>query len=438
MDRRSVSAPEHAQNRPETVWTLQLPQLRFGRDAITELPHQLLEIGVAEPASGVLITDETIAEFGHADRICEILEEAGFDVDVYSEAHREPSIDSIEHCLTFVEQATDSQGYDFYLGVGGGTCMDTAKTVRTVRANDGDIIDYISEPTGNGQHLERSGAPLVLVPTTAGTGSEISPVAIVDVPDAGTKEGISSPYVRADAAVLDPTLSVTLSPKETAMTAMDALGQAIEGYTTHSYDSLLRATDPKSRPVYAGRTPVTEMCSERAIRLLSNNVRSAVHNGDNLEARENMLLGALFGGIAALTAGSNLCHAMSYPVANEWHTYHGETIAVLTPASTLDYNVGSDPERYARIAELLGVNTDRLDAHDAADAAKAKYIRLQKDLNVVPSGLNELTGATEDDVEDLAQQCLTQQKRLVRCNPRLPDREEIADVYRDALYNWDS
>jgi alcohol dehydrogenase class IV len=129
---------------------------------------------------------------------------------------------------------------------------------------------------------------------------------------------------------------------------------------------------------------------------------------------------------------------MSYPLANEWPTYHGETIAVLTPASTLDYNVGSDPERYARIAELLGVNTDRLDAHDAADAAKAKYIRLQKDLNVVPSGLNELTGATEDDVEDLAQQCLTQQKRLVRCNPRLPDREEIADVYRDALYNWDS
>lgn len=438
MDRRSVSAPEHARNRLETVWTLQLPQLRFGRDAITELPLQLREIGVSGPARGVLVTDETIAGFGHADRIRSVLEDAGFDVDVYSEAQREPSIDSIEHCLSFVERATDGRGYDFYLGVGGGTCMDTAKTVRTIRANDGDVIDYISEPTGNGKHLERSGAPLVLVPTTAGTGSEISPVAIVDVPDEGTKEGISSPYVRADAAVLDPTLSITLSPKETAMTAMDALGQAIEGYTTHSYDSLLRATDPGERPVYAGQTPMTEMCSERAIQLLSNNIRGAVHNGDDLEARENILLGALFGGIAALTAGSNLCHAMSYPVANKWHTYHGETIAVLTPASTLDYNVGSDPERYARIAELLGVETDRLDTRDAADAAKEKYIQLQRDLNVVPSGLNELTGATEADVENLASQCLAKQKRLIRCSPRLQNQETIAAVYRDALYNWNS
>lgn len=424
-------------DRSETVWTLQLPQFRFGCNATEELPYQLREIGVSPPANGVLVTDETIDKYGHADRIQAILEDAQFEVDIYSEAQREPSIDSIEHCLSFVEQATNGRGYDFYLGVGGGSCMDTAKAVRTVRANDGDIIDYISEPTGNGEYLEQSGAPLVLVPTTAGTGSEISPIAIIDVPDAETKEGISSSYVRADAAVLDPTLSVTLSPKETAMTAMDALGQAIEGYTTHSYDSLLRATDPRSRPVYAGRTPMTEMCSKKAIRLLSNNVRRAVHNGDDLEARGKMLLGALFGGVAALTAGSNLCHAMSYPVANKWHTYHGETIAVLTPASTLDYNVGSDPKRYARIAELLGIDTERLDTRDTADAVKENYIQLQRDLNVVPSGLNELTGATEADVEDLATKCLSQQKRLTRCNPRLQNQETVAAIYRDALYNWE-
>jgi alcohol dehydrogenase class IV len=398
----------------------------------------LSQLDVHSPARGLLITDETIAGHGHADSVRDVLEDADFDVDVYDGARREPSLESIQHCMSYVEEATGSAGYDFYLGLGGGTCMDTAKAVRTVRANGADVIDYVSEPTGNGKHLEQSGAPLVLLPTTAGTGAEISPVAIVDVPEEETKEAIASPYVRADAAVLDPTFSVTLPPDETALVAMDALGQAIEGYTTHPFDSLLRATDPKERPVYAGRTPMTEMCSEKAIELLSGNIRPATHNGDDLEARSNMLLGALFGGIAALTAGSNLCHAMSYPVANRWHTHHGETIAVLTPASTLGYNAGSDPERYQRVAEMLGVDTSGMSVREAADTAKGEFIQLQRDLNVIPSGLHELTGATEDDLDELARRCIDQQKRLIRCNPRLPNQEHVAEVYRDALYNWES
>lgn len=437
MDRRSVSTPEHLLDQPETVWNLQLPQIRFGRHAIEELPHQLNQLDINPPAHGLLVTDETIASHGHIGTVQDELTKSGFDVEVYDQAKREPTLESVEHCISFVDRTTDGEGYDFYLGIGGGTCMDTAKAVRTVRANDGDIIDYISEPTGHGEFIEHSGSPLVLLPTTAGTGSEISPVALVDIPEKETKEAIASPYVRADAAVLDPTLSVTLPPDETALSAMDALGQAIEGYTTHPYDSLLRPAEPKERPVYAGRTPLTEIFSEKAIDLLYNNIRRATHNGDDLEARENMLLGALFGGIAALTAGSNLCHAMSYPVANKWHTYHGETIAVLTPASTFGYNTGSDPERFKKIAQMLNVNTSGMSAQEAADAAKEQYIQLQRDLNVVPSGLHELTGATEDDVDELARRCVEQQKRLIRCNPRLLREEDVADVYRDALYNWE-
>ena len=437
MERRSVSAPGHLLDRSETVWTLQLPQIRFGRHAIDELVHQLHELDVDSPANALLVTDETIAGHGHADRVAEVLLDAGHDVDIYRGVRREPSIESIEDCMSFVDRATDGEGYDVYLGLGGGSCMDTAKTVRTIRANGGEIIDYISQPTGDGRALERSGAPLVLLPTTAGTGAEISPVAIIEVPAEDTKEGIASPYVRADAAVLDPTLSVTLPPRETAMSAMDALGQAIEGYTTHPFDSLLRPSDPSDRPVYAGRTPLTELCSEKAIRLLSGNIRRAVHNGDDLEARADMLLGALFGGIAALTSGSTLCHAMSYPVANRCHTYHGETIAVLTPASTLGYNVGSDPRRFETVASLLGIDTGGLDAGAIRDALKREYIQLQRDLNVIPSGLHELTGATADDVDELADRCLSQQKRLTRCNPRLLTRDDVAEVYRDALYNWE-
>jgi alcohol dehydrogenase len=433
---RSVSAPSHELS-PETVWHIQMPQIRFGRDATDELAFQLRDLGVDEDAHGLVITDEDLADIGHVERVETHLEDAGFAVDVYDESEREPSIAAIENCLDFVRDETGEAGYDFYVGLGGGSCMDTAKTARAVIANGGGPLDYIAEPTGEGKALTESGPPLVLMPTTAGTGAEISPVSILSVEEKEIKEGISSNHIRADAAVLDPTLTTTLPPELTAKTAMDALGHAMEGYTTHEYDSLLRPTDPAERPVYAGRTPLTEMFSEKAIDLLSNNVRKAVHNGDDLEARENMLQGALFGAIAGLTAGASLCHAMAYPVGNKYHTYHGETIAVLTPASTIGYNSASDPKRFASLARRFGVDTTGMSPREAADALKGEYIQLQRDLNVLPSGLNELAGITEDDVDWLAKQTVETQARLLRCNPRPVVEEDVHDIFVDALYNWE-
>ncbi|QFU84194.1 hydroxyacid-oxoacid transhydrogenase [Natronorubrum aibiense] len=433
---RSVSAPEHELG-PETVWHLQMPQIRFGRDAVEELGYQLADLGVGGDAHGLLVTDETLVDIGHVGRVRDHLEDAGYDVTVWDGAEREPSIENVDHCIEFVREQEGDAGYDFYLGFGGGSCIDVAKTTRAVIENGGQVLDYIAEPTGEGEALTESGPPLILMPTTAGTGAEISPVAILSVEDQEIKEGISSNHIRADAAVLDPTFTTTLPPEMTAKTAMDALGHAIEGYTTHPFDSLLRASDPGSRPVYAGRTGLTEMFSEKAIDLLSSNVRTAVHNGDDLEARSAMLKGALFGAIAGLTAGASLCHAMAYPVGNRYHTYHGETIAVLTPATTLGYNVASDPERFVAVAEMLGAETDGLGTREAADRARQEYVRLQQDLNVIPSGLNDLAGITEEDIDWLASQTVETQQRLLRCNPRPVTEDDAADIFRDALYNWE-
>lgn len=431
---RSVSAPEHAQA-PETVWELEMPDIRFGRDAVEELDFQFEDLGVDPGTRGLIVTDETLVSLGHADRVREELGE--FEVDVYDDVEREPSLAAVDDCIEFIRDEQGEAGYDFYVGLGGGSCIDTAKAARVVIANGGEVLDYIAEPTGEGQPVTDSGAPLVLMPTTAGTGAEISPVAILSVEEKEIKEAISSDHVRADVAVLDPTLTTTLPPEQTAKTAMDALGHAIEGYTTHSYDSLLRAEDPASRPVYAGRTPVTEMFSEKAIELLSSNVRRAVHNGDDLEARENMLQGALMGAISGLTAGASLCHAMAYPVGNRYHTYHGETIAVLTPASTLGYNAASDPERFAELARMFGVDTAGMNTREAADTLKNEYIQLQRDLNVLPSGLAELADVDEGDIDWLASQTVETQERLLRCNPRPVTKEDAEDIFRDALYNWE-
>ncbi|WP_121743076.1 hydroxyacid-oxoacid transhydrogenase [Natronorubrum halophilum] len=435
---RSVSAPDH-ELQPETVWHLQMPQIRFGRDAVEELCFQLADLGVSADggAHGLVVTDENLVDIGHVDRVTDHLEDAGYDVTVWDGAEREPSIENVDTCLEFVRENEGEAGYDFYVGFGGGSCIDVAKTTRAVIANGGQVLDYIAEPTGEGEALTDSGPPLVLMPTTAGTGAEISPVAILSVEEKEIKEGISSNHVRADAAVLDPTFTTTLPAEMSAKTAMDALGHAIEGYTTHPFDGLLRASDPESRPVYAGRTELTEMFSEKAIDLLSSNVRTAVHNGDDLEARSGMLKGALFGAIAGLTAGASLCHAMAYPVGNRYHTYHGETIATLTPATTLGYNVASDPERFVAVAEMLGAETDGMGTREAADQARREYVRLQQDLNVIPSGLNELAGITEEDVDWLATQTVETQQRLLRCNPRPVTEADAADIFRDALYNWE-
>ena len=432
---RSISARPH-ELAPESVWSIDIPPVRVGRGAIEELGHQLSRLGVDDGARGLLVTDGTLASLGHARRVADHVEDAGYDIDIYDGSEREPSIASVEECVSFVREGTDG-GYDFYVGLGGGSCMDTAKTTRTVLANGGDVLDYVAEPTGGGEDLTERGPPLVLIPTTAGTGSEVSAVAVLSVEEQNIKEGISDPSVRADAAVLDPTLTTTLPPEMTAHTAMDALGHAIEGYTTQAYDELLRPENPADRPVYAGRTDFTELFSERAIALLAGNVRAAVNNGEDLAAREGLLKGALYGAIAGLTAGAHLCHAMAYPVGNRYHTHHGETIAVLTPASTLGYNVASDPPRFAEVAEMLGADTGGTSTREAADLAREEYVRLQQDLNVLPSGLNDLAGVTEADVDWLARRTVETQARLLRPNPRPVTEADVADVYRDALYNWE-
>ena len=433
---RSVSAPEHSLE-PETVWHLQMPEIRFGRNAVEELGFQFRDLGVEEGAHGLVVTDQTLVDLGHAERVTDELDDAGFETDTYDDVEREPSIGAIDECLSFVRDEQGEDGYDFYVGFGGGSCMDTAKATRAVIENGGEALDYVAEPTGEGEALTESNVPLILMPTTAGTGAETSPVAILSVEEKNIKEGISSNHVRADAAVLDPTFTTTLPPDITAKTAMDALGHAIEGYTTHEYDDLLRASDPASRPTYAGRTPVTEAFSEQAISLLSSNVRRVVNNGDDIEARTAMLQGALFGAIAGLTAGASLCHAMAYPVGNRYHSFHGETIAVLTPASTLGYNAASDPERFARVAEMLGADTTGMNTRDAAVEAKAEYVRLQRDLNVLPSGLTDLAGITEDDIDWLAAQTVETQERLLRTNPRPVTEEDVHDIFAEALHNWE-
>jgi alcohol dehydrogenase class IV len=432
---RSVSAPEHELT-PETVWSISMPPVRFGIGATEELGYELRREEVSDGANGLLVTDDTIADHGHPERVREQVEEAGAKLDVYTDAEREPTVESVQQCVEYVRDRKGSSGYDFYIGLGGGTCMDTAKITRATVLNGGDVRDYLSPPIGEGKEIADSSSPLFLLPTTAGTGSEISRGAIVIVQDEDTKAVVGGKHVRANAAIIDPRFAVTMPASVTAETAMDALGHAMEGYTTHRFNEKLRAKSPESRPTKGGRTVITDAFTERAIRLIANNIRAVVNNGDDIEARAKVQLGAFCGAMGGLTAGAHLCHAMSYPVANRYHTYHGETIAALTPAVTLGFNVPSKPETFARLAELLGADTSRMSTREAVDEARREYVQLQQDLDVLPSGLNELAGITEDDVDWLAKQTVETQQRLIRYNPRPVSVDDARGMFLDALHNW--
>lgn len=422
---------------PETVWQLGLPEIRFGRNSLADLGVQLEQLGVPPEGHGVLVTDETLVDIGHATRVQEQAETGGFSLDVYDGSQREPHVNDIDDCVRFVRKHGD---YDFYVGLGGGSALDTAKIIRTVVAGGGDTIEYVAEPTGDGKQPVRPDAPLVLLPTTCGSPAQVTPHSIVRTDNSETKAVVSGTPLAPDAILLDPAFSVTLPDDLTAQTAMDVLGGVLESYTAPPVGARTRTHDPSVRSAFGGRTQLTDVFAERAIRLLADNLRTAVHSGTDVEARSNVMLGALFAAIASLTTGATLGHATTYAIQARYHTKHSETVGVLTPASTLEYNVASDPERFARIAELLGADTNGLATRAAAERAKDEFVRLQQDLAVLPSGLEELVGLDADDedvIAGLAAWTMDTQDRLLRKNPRVVTERGVKDVFRDAVNNWE-
>lgn len=420
----------------ETVWQLDVPEIRFGRDAVRDLGYQLRTLGVDPGARGLAITDESIADIGHADRVRACAEDDGFELDVFDGVAREPTTADVQRCVEYARGA--DADYEFFVGLGGGSALDTAKVTRAVVENGGEVAEYAAERVGEARSIAPCETSLVAIPTTVGTPAQISMTAVVRSAEDGGKLPITDQEIRPDGTIADPTFTVTLPPDLTAETVMDALGPAIESYTAPSFSSRPRPDDPSRRLGPAGRTELTDVLNERAIRLISNNVRQVVHNGSDLEARTRVMRGSLFAAVAGRAAGVHLGHAAAYAVQELYHTRHSETVGVLTPACTLGYNVGSDPTRFERVAELLGADVDGLGTRDAADEAKREYVRLQRDLSVVPSGLAELAGVSDDEetLRELAVHTMETEQRLLRNAPALLTEDGLVEMYRDALHNW--
>src|SRR5450759_2858704 len=259
-----------------------------------------------------------------------------------------------------------SHDVDGFVAVGGGSSIDTAKAMNLFATNEGEVLDYLNKPIGNALAPRNPLRPLIAVPTTAGTGSESTPVCVLDVLGLKVKTGISHPRLRPTMAVVDPLNTVSQPQNVTAASGMDVLCHALESFTARRFDSRPRYASPDKRVAYNGGNPISDLWSAHALELLGRWFRRAVHSPFDLQAREGMLLAAMYAGIGFGNAGVHIPHACAYPIAGMVHDYHPADYpaheamiphgisAVLTAPAAFRFTYPSLPERHVEAARLLG------------------------------------------------------------------------------------
>lgn len=409
----------------DTVWNFSLTPVKFGVDAVSEIGYDAKALGGSKV---LLITDKQVAKAGLADRVRERLEEQGLKVEVWDEVEPEPSLECVKAGVELAKRVEP----DLFVGVGGGSVIDAMKVVDLLVTYGGDVLDYVAPPTGKGRPVPGALKPQIAVPTTAGTGSETSPTAVISLPKEGLKVGISHAYLRPHLAVLDPLMTVTCPPSVTASSGMDALSHAIGAYTTRRFYQRAKPRTPAERPVYGGGTPLTDLLAAEAIKLIGRYLRRAVYHPYDIEARSNMLLAAYYAGVAFTNAGLLVDHALAYPLGGEFHVPHGLAVALLLPAA-MEFSLPSSYERFATVASLLGERIDGLSTVEAAYKSVEAVKKLSKDVGI-PRGL-EAVGVKEEDIPRLAKKTLRIQ-RLLACSPRPVTEEDIVGMFKKALKNY--
>lgn len=425
--------------RTESVFTWGAPPLKFGVGALDELGFDLVQLGIRRV---LVVTDAGVVATGLPERVVEGLRGYGVAADVYDGVHVEPTDASLGEAVEFARAGlADGKQWDGYVALGGGSAIDTAKAVNLLTTNDGDLLDYVNAPVGGGRSPQKPLKPLVAVPTTAGTGSESTPVCVLDVLEMRVKTGISSPRLRPVLAVVDPLVTLTLPPAVTAAAGMDVLCHALESWTARPYSAFPRKT-PEQRVAYCGANPVSDVWTERALGLLSGSFRRAVLSGHDLDARTDMMAAATFAGMGFGNAGVHIPHACAYPIAGRVEGYrpdgydadhamvpHGQAVSLTAPAA-FRFTFPTDPGRHLKAAEILA---PRGPVDDPREALPSALVDLMRDIGI-PSGLSAV-GYSDGDVETLVEGALKQQ-RLLSIAPRTPTPDDLAEILRASMNNW--
>ncbi len=363
-----------------------------------QLTDQCAQLGVKRP---LLVTDPQLVSIGLIEPVVAALRASGLDVVMFDQVREDPP----ESTVLEAELLGRTEQIDGVIAVGGGSSMDVAKVVAVLLGGGQSLAELYGVDQVSGGRL-----PLILVPTTAGTGSEVTPVAVITTGET-TKAGVSSAILLPDVAVLDADLTLGLPPAITAMTGVDAMVHAIEAYTSQHK-----------------KNPLSDNLARQALHLLARSIRAAVHEGGNREARANMLLGAMLAGQAFANAPVAAVHALAYPLGGHYHIPHGLSNSLVLP-SVLEFNALNASELYAELADIV-VGEVVPGSSEAKTAALIASLRqLIDDVNL-PATLSEAK-VKKSDLEMLAQDAMLQQRLLIN-NPRDVSYEDALSIYTAA------
>lgn len=389
-------------------------QIVFGRNAIARLGSSVARMSGKR---AFVVTDPTLIRAGLLEPVRASLSAAGVVVEVFDGGEPEPSLRAARACAS----AAKAFRPDVIVGVGGGSNLDLSKLAAILHAHGGDPLDYTGE-----ERVPGPITPLVCVPTTAGTGSEVSPAAVFTDTDQQVKVSTLSGYLRPRIALVDPLLTVSCPPKVTADSGIDALTHAIEAFT--AVDNADFPVPDDGVTVYQGRNPMSDSVAERAVVLCGRFLRRAVKDGSDLEARDGMALAATLGGLAFSNAGVALVHALEYPVGGVTHCSHGAGNGLLLPF-VMRFNLPKRVPEFARLAALLGEDVAGLPEAEAAERAIASVERMRADIGI-PARLRDL-GLGADHLPAIADKAFAI-RRLQRVNPRQYTRDDLEAVLRAA------
>ncbi len=422
----------------ETAFAVDAASIKFGFGITSELGFELRRLGVNH---AMLLTDRGVLPTRAVSTALDSLRASGIDATVYPDVSIEPTQASFADVIEFAARGS----FDGFVAVGGGSAIDTCKAANLYTSYPADFLEYVNAPIGKGAPAPGPLKPMVAVPTTAGTGSETSGVAIFDMSSMRAKTGIAHRALKPDMGLIDPANTVSMPPNVAAFSGFDVLCHGLESYTALPYTMREAALDPAYRPAYQGSNPMSDVWALRAIEIVSQNIRRAVTDPFNDEARANMALAATAAGVGFAAAGVHLPHGMSYPVSGNVREFipdgypqhkpivpHGLSVILNAPA-VFRWTAQANPQRHLEAARLMGADVADAPPEDAGEILAQEIVNLLQDLKM-PNGLSAV-GYTESDIDSLVAGVMPQH-RVTKLSPRPAREDDLRRLFAESMRLW--
>lgn len=422
----------------ETAFTMDTSSIKFGPGVTGEVGGDMRRLGARRV---MVVTDPGVAGLECVEIVLNALRQAGIDAVLYDRVRVEPTDISFQDAIEFAKTGN----FDGYVAVGGGSVIDTAKAANLYATYPADLLAYVNPPIGRGEPVPGPLKPLIAIPTTAGTGSETTGVAIFDLTQMHAKTGIAHRALRPVLGILDPDNTRTLPKMVAASSGLDVLSHALESLTALPYHQRPAPERPELRPAYQGANPISDIWAAKAIEMVAQNIVRVVDDPEDDEARSGMLLASAYAGIGFGNAGVHLPHGMSYPVSGMVRQYqpsgypsdhpiipHGMSVILNAPA-VFRFTAQANPERHLEGARLLGVDVRDVPNEAAGEVLATALIKIMQQVDV-PNGLSAI-GYGEDDIDTLVEGTLPQH-RVTKLSPRPADAAALRQLFSDAMRYW--